>query len=154
ILINLINMLFPIIYKCYVITSFFYRNTNSSTHCACTCYGYFVHKIHSLAIFRFYNQYNNIIVLYHFRPFSELLCNSLIISIIQLVIILWFLVLFENPIEIQKISQSKIITIIDMTRKSRYPAYFSGNIAIYLYMIWICRCQYDLLFLFILFIYK
>ena len=34
-----------------------------------------------------------------------------------------------------------------MTRKSRYPAHFSGNIALYLYIIWICRCGYDLLFL-------
>lgn len=33
-----------------------------------------------------------------------------------------------------------------MTRKSHYPAHFSGNIAIYLYIIWIWWCQYDLLF--------
>src|SRR5699024_12577615 len=57
----------------------------------------------------------------------------------------------RNPTEIQKISQSKIITIVDMTRKSRYPAHFSGNIAIYLYIIWINRCVYDLLFSFFIF---
>lgn len=59
---------------------------------------------------------------------------------------------FVDPIVIQKISQAIFVRKVDMTRKSRYPAYFSGNIAIYLYMIWICRNNCDLLF--ILFIYK
>ena len=29
------------------------------------------------------------------------------------------------------------MTIVGMTRKSRYPAYFSGNRALYLYIIWV-----------------
>ncbi len=33
-----------------------------------------------------------------------------------------------------------------MTRKSRYPAHLLGNIAIYLYIIWIWWCYYDLFF--------
>ena len=41
----------------------------------------------------------------------------------------------------------KTATNIDMTRKSRYPAHLLGNIAIYLYIIWIWWCYYDLLFL-------
>ncbi len=40
---------------------------------------------------------------------------------------------FMNPIVIKKISQALFVRKVDMTRKSRYPAYFSGNIAIYLY---------------------
>ena len=40
---------------------------------------------------------------------------------------------FVNPIVIKKISQAIFMKKVDMTRKSRYPAYFSGNIAIYLY---------------------
>lgn len=40
---------------------------------------------------------------------------------------------FVNPIVIQKISQAIFVRKVDMTKKSRYPAYFSGNIVIYLY---------------------
>ncbi len=40
---------------------------------------------------------------------------------------------FMNPIVIKKISQAIFVRKVDITRKSRYPAYFSGNITIYLY---------------------
>jgi hypothetical protein len=40
---------------------------------------------------------------------------------------------FVNPIVIQKISQAIFVRKVDMTKKSRYPAYFSKNIVIYLY---------------------
>nr|WLW33908.1 hypothetical protein [Staphylococcus aureus] len=45
--------------------------------------------------------------------------------------------------------------IVGMTRKSRYPTYFSGNRALYLYIIWVVGVlTLNFFFLYYLFIYK
>ena len=57
-----------------------------------------------------------------------------------------------DPVDNMRKSHMKTATNIDMTRKSRYPAHLLGNIAIYLYIIWIWWCYYDLLFFYIIYL--